>query len=463
MTKHFTPRPYQKDMIEFMISTSRCALWAGMGTGKTSATLTAVDTLHTFMEDMYPMLVVAPLRVAQSTWPDEVTKWAHLNHLKVSVVTGDKKKRMAALAEDAHIYTTNYEQLEWLVDLYGKKWPFKTVVADELTRLKSFRVRQGGSRAKALGSIAFKYVKRFIGLTGTPAPNGVKDLHGQIWFIDQGQRLGRSYTAFTDRWFKTGWDGYSLQVLPGAQDEIEEKLKDICLTIDGADHFDLREPIINKIYIDLPPKARKIYNDMEKTMFMELEAGDVEAFGAAARTMKTLQIAQGACYIDEKAETWETVHDEKIKALESVIEEANGMPVLVAYNFRSDRERLLRAFPSGKLLDKEPSTITKWNKGQIPILFAHPASAGHGLNLQDGSNIICFFAHNWNLEEYQQILERLGPVRQMQAGHDRPVFVHHIIARDTVEEQVLERLETKADVQTLLMAAMKRAKKITKE
>lgn len=462
MSKKFIPHEYQTIMIDFLVTTARCALWAGMGTGKTVSTLTALERIHSFIEPIYPVLVIAPLRVARTTWPDEVGKWDHLKHLRISDITGDLKERMSALNTPADIYTINYEQLEWLVKLYGKKWPFRVVVADESTKLKGFRTKQGGARARALGSVAWIYVTRFIELTGTPAPNGLKDLWGQSWFLDQGWRLGRSFKAFSDRWFQRAYNGFGLDPLYFAQEEIEERMKSICLTIDGADYFDLRDPIVNNIYIELPPKARKLYNDMEKEMFMQLrEDGieeDVEVFNAAARTMKCLQLANGAAYVGEGAKEYVKVHDAKIEAMESIIEEAAGMPVLVAYNFRSDKERLLKAFPKARLLDKKPSTIRDWNKGKIPILLAHPASAGHGLNLQDGSNIIAFFSHNWNLEEFQQIIERLGPTRQMQAGHDRPVFIHHIIARGTVEEDVMSRMEGKASTQTLLMRAMKRHK-----
>jgi len=245
-----------------------------------------------------------------------------------------------------------------------------------------------------------------------------------------------------------------------AQKEIQDKLRDVCLTIEAKDWFDLKKPIINDIMVTLPPKARKHYKDMEKEMFTSLDSGhEVEAFNAAAKTQKCLQIANGAMYVGEGAIEWRELHKAKIEALDSIVEEAAGMPVLVAYNFRSDLARLLKAFPQGRHLDKNPQTIRDWNEGKIPLMFAHPASAGHGLNLQDGGNILVFFAVNWNLEEHLQIIERIGPTRQMQAGHDRPVFIHRILAKGTVDELVLERLETKREVQDILMDAMKRRRK----
>ena len=427
-----------------------------MGTGKTVATLSALEILQ-MIEDG-PILVVAPLRVATTTWPDEVLKWNHLAKINIVTITGTEKERLEAVKTPAYIYTTNYEQLVWLVAYWGDKWPYKTVVLDESTKVKSFRLRQGGKRAQALGSIAHTRIKRLIELTGTPASNGLKDLWGQQWFVDAGARLGRTYSAFTQRWFTTDYSGFGLIPVKGAQKEMEDKLRDVCLTIEAKDWFDLKEPIVNDIFVTLPPKARKHYRDMEDKMYTELEGIELEAFHAAAKTIKCLQFAAGAAYTDEKRETWVETHKAKLEALESIVEEAAGMPVLVAYNFKSDLARLKKAFPEGRELDKHPQTIADWNLGKIPVLFAHPASAGHGLNLQDGGNILVFFSPNWNLEEHLQIIERIGPTRQMQAGHDRPVFIHRIIAKDTVDELVLERLKTKRKVQDLLMEAMKRRK-----
>lgn len=431
----------------------RSALWMPMGGGKTVTTLTALDNLS-MVEDVFPALVLAPLRVARSTWPEEVKKWPHLSHLRVSVVTGTPKQRERALAEEADIYCTNYDNLVWLRKALGDEWPFKTVVADEFTRLKSYRIRQGGSRARALGQVAHTHVSRFIGLTGTPAPNGVKDLWGQIWFLDQGERLGRTFSAFEQRWFRKGYDGYSLVPYDHTQKEVEDKLRDICLTVQG---LQVDEPITSPVYVDLPPTARKVYDEMEKEMFAVINDEGVEAANAAVRTQKCLQLANGALYVDEDG-NWEAAHDAKLDALESIIEEANGAPVLVAYNFKHDLERLRRRFPKGRVLDADPDTIKQWNAGRISLLFAHPASAGHGLNLADGGNILAFFGVNWNLEEHMQIIERIGPMRQKQAGYDRPVFVYPILARKTVDALVMERLSSKKSVQEILLEALKRRK-----
>lgn len=452
--RDYTPRPYQTMIVQHIYEYERCGIFAGMGLGKTISTYTALDGLFMAGED-HPVLVIAPLRVAKTTWPEEARKWDHLRHISVMPVVGSEAERRSALRYDASVYTTNFENLEWLVNHYGERWPFRTVVADELTKLKSFRLKQGGKRAGALAKVAHPKVKRFIGLTGTPAPNGLQDLWGQVWFMDGGARLGRTHEAFKQRWFQRSHSGHGIDPLPFAQEQIQEKLRDLCLTIDAADWFDLKEPIITDIKVQLPPRARALYKEMEKKMFMELEGIGIEAFNAAARTIKCLQICNGAAYIDD-SQNWKEIHDEKLQALEDIVEEANGMPVLVSYKFKSDLARIQAAFPKARQLDSNPNTIKEWNEGKIQMLLAHPASAGHGLNLQDGSNIIVFFAVDWNLEEHMQIIERLGPTRQMQAGHNRNVFIYRIIAEDTVDEMVLERLEGKRDVQQILLDAMKR-------
>lgn len=463
----FTPRVYQHKIIKHIIDNPRCAIWAGMGMGKTSSTLTAIERLITSGYVNGPVLVLAPLRVAQSTWPEEVAKWPHLQHLKIVPIVGAVAQRRKALYQkDVDIFTCNYDNIPWLIKYCAHRfggWPFEVIIADESTKLKGFRSRQGTKRAKALAAVAHSRTKRFIELTGTPAPNGLKDLWGQMWFLDVGQRLGRTYTSFTDRWFRATHDGFGVEPLPMAQEQIQSAVQDLCLSIDPKDYFDLDEPIKNTVYVDLPKDARQKYKDMETQMFAELEdelkvSHEIEAVNAAARTLKCLQLASGAAYIGEDRKQFVTVHDEKIDALKEIVAEAAGMPVLVAYHFKSDLQRLRDAFPNASVLDKNPKTLRKWNEGKIPVLFAHPQSAGHGLNLQDGGNILVFFSHTWNLEEYMQIVERIGPVRQKQAGYDRPVFIYHIVARNTVDELVMQRRETKREVQDILLDAVKRRK-----
>ena len=443
----------QPAMVEHMMQHKRCGVWAQMGTGKTSATLLALDRLN-WTHEVWPALVLAPLRVAQTTWPEEVAKWKDFEHLTIAPIVGDAAQRRQAVATQKHIYTTNYEQVPNLVKMFGAKWPFKSVIADEATRLKSFRLQSGGKRAEALNSVAWLQEQaRFIELSGTPSPNGLADLYGQVWFLDKGQRLGQSFTAFKERWFQRSFDGHGVSPLPHALDDIQERVKDICVSFLAEN---IEKPFHFTVEVNLPDKVRSLYKEMEREMVMEIQGKNIEAMNAAVRTNKCLQIANGAVYMDEKRTQFEELHREKLEALESIVEEAAGMPLLVAYNFRCDLERLKKHFPRGRFLDKSPATIRDWNAGKIPLLFAHPASAGHGLNLQYGSNILVFFGHNWNLEEYEQIIERIGPMRQMQAGLNRPVFIYHIVAKNTIEEEVIWRLSNKAAVQEALMRAVSR-------
>lgn len=445
----FEPRNYQTEAINHLLANKRCGLFAEMGLGKTVSTLTAISVIQAL--EGCKVLIVAPLRVAKSTWPEEIAKWDHLKHLSVSVITGTVSQRDKALSVKADIYTTNYENIPWLVGRKGYDWDFDLIVCDESTKLKSFRLRQGTKRAKWLAKVAHK-TDRFVLLTGTPSPNGLQDLWGQQWFIDKGSSLGSSFTAFEKRWFTSGYGDFAKKIpLPHAHDEISGLLNKTTLTLRANDYFNLDKPIINNIYVNLPAKSAKLYKEFEKQMFSELESGEkISAANAAAKTIKCLQLANGAVYVGENQD-YEVIHDEKIQALESIVEEACGMPVLVAYHFKSDLYRLLEAFPSAKVLDKNTQTIDLWNRGEIPILLVHPASAGHGLNLQHGGNILAIFGHWWNLEEYQQVVERIGVVRQKQSGYDRPVFIHNILTRGTIDELVVERRESKRDVQDLLM------------
>lgn len=482
--REFVPRAPQRLMLDFMAGTPRCNLWAGMGIGKTSTCLTWLNIVYNVLGDDHPTLVLAPLRVAQSTWPDEVRKWRHLQALEVVSCTGTPADREAALRRGAPVVCMNYDNLVWLREWYsanGKAWPYRRVVADESTRLKSFRIKQGGARAQALGEVAHAQAREWINLTGTPSPNGLKDLWGQQWFIDAGQRLGRTYAAFEQRWFgyqrmKDAVSGKTFIqpiIFPFAQQQIQERLADCSLTVDPHDFFDLKQPIVNVIEVELPRNARAKYRELEREMFAQLASGahvnasakmegadgvEIEVFGAAALSMKCLQFSNGRAHLDNqrygKGATAQ-VHDAKIQALASVIEEAAGMPVLVAYHFKPDLAQLREAFPHGRVLDAKPETQREWNTGKIPLLFAHPDSAGHGLNLQDGGNILVFFAQWWALEAHDQIVERIGPMRQMQSGHDRPVFIHYIVAKDTVDELVMARRESKRSVQDLLLESMK--------
>ena len=773
----FTPHPHQREGLDFLRNVQRPALWMPMGGGKSITTLSALLDLD-YCEDIFPALVLAPLRVANGTWVREVEKWEHTKHLRVSAIAARRNpktsatetERSAALRAPADIYTIPYGSLTWLVDKLGADWPFRTVIADESTRLKNFRIRQGAKNPRALGKVAHSKVNRFINLTGTPGSNGLKDLWGPAWFQDKGDRLGRTYSAFEQRWFRKGYDGYSLEPMEHTEREIHAKLRDICLTVRG---LEVAEPIRNIIDVELEPGVRQHYRSMEKNFWADIGENGVEAANAAvkagkclaegtevltdrgwrpiehvsandllwdgeewvtnagsvcngvlyvvacwgvqmtpdhkvlttcgwrsaeeiirgessdrpyrpdirlphrypsrgqyphegnqrqsyvagalcmrprnrgnkselakeeqtplevvwvsprrdvdpgspnarhdqppsmgvmARIAKTLhksarqrleklrgtrdrglrtmdgvlreflggygayvsgredhradgqqrelharelsvansaetteqypfehahthpfgpsdrqtgstslrsisghclqppaqrlagksasgsasatrvydilnagprhrftvrgvggatfiahnclQITGGNIFTDENG-SYEAIHDLKLDALESVVEEAAGTPVFVSYNFQPELERILKRFPGARHLDADPKTEDDWNAGRIPMLVAHPASAGHGLNLQDGGNILVFYGIGWDLELHDQIIERIGPQRQKQSGYDRNVYIHYILASGTIDEIVFERLRSKRSVREVLLEAMERSR-----
>lgn len=455
--KVYEPRAFAPLALKLFREQPRCALWAKPGCGKTSLVLTHLDIAYRVWGESRPTLVLGPLRVAQSVWSDEAAKWQHLAGLDVVPITGTAAERKAALRRDAPVKTCNYENLQWLVQ-HAKPWPFRRVVADESTKLKSFRLRQGGVRAQALAQVAHKHVKEWINLTGTPAPNGLADLWGQTWFLDEGQRLGRTYSGFEERYFafkrRPGQQyGGERVALAHAEEHIHSALADICLTLDPKDWFDLRAPVLNTIEVDLPAKARAQYRELEREMFLQLDGGEVEAFSAAALTIKCLQLANGALYLDEGAR-WAPIHDEKLDALEELAEET-GEPILVAYHFRSDLARLMQRFPDGADLATKAG-MAAFKAGKARLGFGHPAGMGHGVDgLQEHCSTVAVFGHWWDMEQYDQFIERVGPMRQLQAGKDRPVFIHQIVARDTVDEVVVARRANKREVQDVLLDYMK--------
>jgi SNF2 family DNA or RNA helicase len=450
MKQVFTPRPWQPAMIDHLHSHQRSALFASMGSGKTSATLIGLNGIE--LMDEAPGLIIAPLRVARDTWPKEMERWANLAGQEITPIIGTATERFQALAKKTKWFTINYDNLQWLIEHLGmKRWPFRTIIADESTRLKGYRGRGGGKRTQALAKVAWlPQVERFINLTGTPAPNGLIDLWGQLWFLDQGKRLGTTFTGFKERWFQRGWDGHSVEPFAFAQEQIQERIADICLTIDPRDYMQIDDVIERDVVVNLPDRAMDIYREMEKRMFVGHE---IEAVHAAARTNKCLQIAAGSVYHDKEG-NYAELHTAKLEALDSIREEANGMPLLISYIFRSDLERMQRHFPQLKHIDEVDED--DWNAGRVSMMAAHPASAGHGLNLQYGSNILVDFSSGWDLEYDQQIIERIGPMRQMQSNLDRPVYRYRIMAHGTLDYMVKARRSTKRSVQDILLDAMKR-------
>lgn len=450
----FVPRPWQKPMIDFIAKNRRANLWADMGTGKTSATLTALELLKLCGSSFFPTLVLAPLRVARDVWPVELRKYDHLNGLTLSAITGTAPERLRALHRRADIYTMNYENIPWLVEmLEGKPWPFLTVIADESTRLKGFRLRAGTKRAAALASVA-KKTQRWLNLTGTPAPNGLKDLWGQNWFVDFGQRLGNTYTAFKTRWFDS--DQYTMEMSPKqyAEEQIYKALADCTLSIQMKDWVDLHAPIVTPISVTLPDVAMKQYKKLEREMYVALSQEiELTALSAAAKSTKCLQFAAGAAYYE--GSNWTAIHDVKLDALESIVEETAGANLFISYWWKHDAERIQKRFKHARIL-KTKQDEDDWNAGKISMLLAHPQSAGHGLNLQYGGHHIVHFSMWWSLETYAQINERLGPTRQLQAGFDRPVYVYQIICQSTIDEDVKFSLDSKVSVQEALIRSMKR-------
>lgn len=473
----YTPRPYQTIIRDFALDHERCNVWAGMGMGKTSATWMVILWLRLFGEARR-VLVLAPRRVALWTWPDEREKWREtFGDISVAAAIGTPEQRLAALRANAFVTTINYDNIDWLVETYGDQWPFDTVIADESPRLKGLRIAlvrhpqsgkeyltgQGAKRAYGLAKMSFRHVRRWINLTGSPAPNGLPDLWGQQWFVDHGRRLGSSFTAFERRWFHHVYDddGRLRAVpMPFAEAQIKEALRDCTITLDPKDWFDIRQPIERIIPIKLPPKARRAYDQMEQELFAEIRDGtatyDVEAFNSSSKLGKCLQIAGGAIYVDDE-KNWAAVHDEKLDALRSVVEETHGEPLLIRYCFQHERERILKAFPRFKPMRDDRRVLDDWNAGKVPGIVMHAQSAGHGLSMQDGGRILVDYTTDYNLEHDEQIIERLGPVRQLQAGHDRAVLRYRLVAENTVEEGVtLPCVRRKARVQDSIKDYMKR-------
>lgn len=454
--KPYSPRPYAVLAAKHLAAFRRCALWAKPGLGKTVMALSYLDALMNVLGEPGPALVVAPLRVARDVWADEAAKWDHLRGIRVSPVLGTPAQRKAALRRDANVFVTNYEQLPWLVAHYGTAgWPFRTVVADESTKLKGFRLRNGGQRAAALGRVAHRKVDRWINLTGTPASNGLLDLWGQTWFLDAGDRLGRTFGAFHERWFTPLVLENSVKWIPTkvAQQEIGQRLSDICLTIDPKDWFDLREPVVTPVFAHLSKPRQAEYEKLKKELFLRLAGGEtVTAVNAMAASMKCHQFANGAVYAAGGEREWAEVHDEKIEALRELVEDTGDEPLLTAITFRSDRDRLMRAFP-GLCRDlSTPEGLAAAKRGEGKIWIGHPKSVAHGVDgLQQFCATVVFFSVDWSAEEHDQFLDRVGPVRQMQAATGRQVMVYYLLTKGTIDEVIYSARVHKTSVQDALL------------
>lgn len=446
----FSPYPHQQAGIDWITGHPAGALFWGMGTGKTVTTLTAVDRLlNDYLEDG-PVLVIAPKRVAENTWSKEADKWEHLRHLRVSRVMGTVKQRYAALMAPADVYVINRENVVWLVELMQKwpgGWPFGIVVIDELSSFKAASAK----RWKALRRVRGR-IRRIIGLTGTPRPNGLEDLWPEIYLLDQGERLGRTLTAFRSRYLvpeKTnGHIVYSYRPKDGAEAEVYDRLSDICMSIRKEDVLRLPGQIYEDIELPPPPSLLKKYKQFERDKVLEcLDAeGQIVAGTEAALTNKLLQFANGAIYDTDGGV--HPLHDIKLDALEELLEEAGGENVLVLYAYKHDAERIRQRIPC-RSLDR-PEDIDAWNRGEIPVALAHPASIGHGLNLQEGGHIIVWFGLTWSLELYQQANERLN-----RPGQQHVCRIYHLILKGTHDERVLKALTNKDKGQAAAIEALR--------
>lgn len=456
----FRPHAYQQHCIDRIIEIKKIGLFLDMGLGKTVITLTAIRELMYNRFEVRRVLVIAPKKVAEGTWTKEKDKWEHTKILRVSPVLGSQAKRIRALNTPADMYIINRENVSWLVDYYRNSWPFDMVVIDESSSFKSHKAK----RFKSLASIG-SHIVRLVELTGTPSPNGLNDLWSQVFLLDGGERLGKRYTQFRERYFDPGDRGnnivYNYKAKPGSEDSILAKISDICVSMKAEDYLQLPDIIYHQVPVILDAKAEKAYRDLERKMVLELpeDETDISVTSAAALSNKLLQLANGALY-DDVHEAHE-VHGCKLEAFVELIESLQGKPVLVFYNFQHDRERLLKVLEKSGLRIRELKTIQDeddWNDRKVDVLLTHPASSAYGLNLQQGGNHVIWFGLTWNYELYTQANKRLH--RQ---GQTEKVIIHHLVCSGTRDEDVMQALERKDDVQNWVMKSLKARIKAIRE
>lgn len=447
---------YQKACVNHIIKNPFCGIFLDMGLGKTISALTAINYLKYDYCDISSVLVIAPKRVAETVWAEEAKKWQHTCHLKFSKVIGSEKQRIAALHEKADIYVVSRDNIAWLCSLYAARLPFDMLVIDELSSFKSHQTQ----RFKSL-RLARPWFKRVVGLTGTPAPNGLINLWSQMYLIDRGQRLEKTITAYRSRYFKPGASNgyvvYSYNLLANSEEMIHERIKDICISMRAEDYLEVPERVDNFVYVVLPKQLQDIYNRFERESVISLIAKSddnvgqvtVNAVNAAALSNKLLQFANGAMY-NEVGVVY-PIHDLKLEALKEIIEASEGKPVLVAWTYQFDRDRIKAYFKGLNPRElKTEKDINDWNEGKIQLMLAHPASAGHGLNLQSGGHIIVWYGLTWSLELYQQFNARLH--RQ---GQKEKTIIHHIVAKGTHDIDVIQALKQKDKTQNSLMDSIK--------
>ena len=454
----YSPHNYQSYATDFILDHPIAAVFLDMGLGKSIITLTAIFDLCLDNFLVRKVLVIAPLRVARDTWPAEIKKWDHLHGLSFAVAVGSETERKAALMQRASVYIINRENVQWLVEESGLPFDYDMVVIDELSSFKSYQAKRFRSLLKTRPQ-----VKRIVGLTGTPSSNGLMDLWAEFRLLDLGKRLGRYITHYRNRFFtpdkRNGQVIFSYKPLPGAEEQIYEAISDITISMKAVDHLQMPECVINEVKVTLSEKEQKAYDTMKADLVVSLGGEDVDAGNAAALSNKLSQMANGAVYGEDKR--YFTIHDRKLDALEDLIEAANGKPVLVAYWFKHDLERIQQRLHKlhipFSILDDSVS-IERWNRGELPVALIHPASAGHGLNLQAGGSTLIWFGLTWSLELYQQTNARLW--RQGQAADT--VVIHHIVSAGTIDERIMAALRKKEKSQSALIEAVKANLEVSK-
>jgi SNF2 family DNA or RNA helicase len=441
----YNPHSYQDYSTKFIIDHPVSAILLSCGLGKTVITLTAVKELMFDRFEVRKPLVIAPLRVAANSWPDEIGKWDHLKDLTYSVATGSEEERRKALLTEADLHIINRENVTWLVEKSGLPFDYDMIIVDELSSFKSHQSK----RFKSLLKVRPK-LKRIVGLTGTPASNSLMDLWAEFRLLDMGKRLGRYIGQYRRDYFtpdkRNAQIIFSYKPLPGAEDAIYKKISDITISMKSADFLKMPDLFVNEVPVRLSSSERSLYDKLKRDMVLSLKGKEIDAVNAASLSGKLLQMANGAVY-DENQETV-VIHERKLDALEDLLEDANGRPVLVAYWFKHDLERIRKRFTVREI--KTSKDISDWNAGKIPVAMIHPASAGHGLNLQAGGSTLIWFGLTWSLELYQQTNARLW--RQ---GQKEPVVIHHIIAEGTIDENVMAALRRKEKTQDSLIRAVK--------
>ena len=443
----FAPHDYQAYAVEFIEEHPAAAVLLDMGLGKTVITLTAIVNLLFDSFQAHRILVIAPLRVARDTWPAEIQKWDHLRGLTWSVIIGTQQERMAALRKQADIYLINRENVQWLIEKSGMPFDFDMVVVDELSSFKSWQAK----RFKSLMKVR-PMVRRIVGLTGTPSSNGLMDLWAEFRILDLGKRLGRFITHYRDAFFlpdkRNQQQIFTYKPRPGAEEEIYRRIGDMTISMRATDHLKMPERIENRVVVRMDDQERDIYDRMKADLIVQIQGQEIDAVNAAALSGKLCQMANGASYAEDH--TVVQIHERKLDALEDLIEGANGKPLLVAYWFKHDLARIQKRFPEAREI-RTSKDIQDWNAGNIPVALIHPASAGHGLNLQAGGNTLVWFGLTWSLELYQQTNARLW--RQGQTAGT--VIIHHIVTEDTIDERIMDALERKDKTQSALIDAVK--------